>query len=343
MSTLLILGAGGFVGSHLVEHLVERQEHQVFGIDQTDAKLSGILGRNFRFVAGDISQSEILEDLLPKADVIVDLVAYANPSVYVSRPLDVFNLNFTVNMRVVDACIRHRKRLIQYSSAEVYGKASNGRVFDEEESDHVLGPVQKQRWIYAAAKSLLERVIHAHGLSGDLEYTILRPFNFIGPRLDYMVPAGTTAGPRVFAHFLSALIGGGPIYLVDGGKVHRSFTDIRDANAAFQCVLDRAEAAHGRIFNVGNPANNTTIRDLADLMKRLFQEITGRLARSDLIEISGSEFYGIGYEDGDRLPPKIDRLRALGWSPQYELMETFRNAMTYYLQGRGFEELPVSR
>ena len=70
----------------------------------------------------------------------------------------------------------------------------------------VLGPVHKQRWIYAASKSLLERILYAHGMARSLEHTIVRPFNFIGSRIDYLVPAGSMGGPRVFAHFMSALL-----------------------------------------------------------------------------------------------------------------------------------------
>ena len=107
--------------------------------------------------------------------------------------------------------------MIQYSSAEVYGKAGDEALCREEATDSVFGPVDKSRWIYATGKLLLERVLHAHGLAGNLEYIIVRPFNFIGPRIDYLVPACAVGGPRVFPHFMSALLTGGPLRLVDGG------------------------------------------------------------------------------------------------------------------------------
>ena len=100
-----------------------------------------------------------------------------------------------------------------------------------------MGPVQKQRWIYASSKQLLERIIYAHGLKGDLDYSIIRPFNFVGPRFDYLVPSGAKGGPRVFSHFMSAMFTGGPIYLVDGGGQHRCFTHIKDASEAFTAIL----------------------------------------------------------------------------------------------------------
>jgi UDP-apiose/xylose synthase len=250
---------------------------------------------------------------------------------YVSSPLEVFELNFDVNLGIARLCIKHHKRLIQYSSAEVYGKAGADTACREEETDSIFGPVTKSRWIYATAKLLLERVLHAYGEAGDLEYTIVRPFNFIGTRIDYLVPAGATGGPRVFPHFMSALLTRGPIRLVNGGSVHRAFLHIDDANDAFQTLLDHPNETRNRVFNIGNPANNLTIRELAFVMIDLYRELTGEEPASRVEEIDGEEFYGVGYEDGDRLPPDISRIRALGWEPHFDLRTTFADVMRDYL------------
>lgn len=337
--TLLLLGAGGFIGSHLVEHLLAHTDHNLVGFDVSADKLEGIRkSSRFEFHLGDIrSESKLLGKLVRASDVVVDLIAYANPSIYVSAPLEVFELNFVQNMNVVHECVAHRKRLIQYSSAEVYGKAGTGTLCREDATDSVFGPIQKQRWIYASAKALLERLLYAHGLAGDLEYCIVRPFNFVGPRLDYLVPAAAVGGPRVFPHFMSALLTGGPIRLVDGGHVHRTFLHIEDASRAFQTLLDKRQQTRNGIFNVGNPESNVTIRELALLMLELYEELTGRHAASAIETISGEDFYGPGYEDGDRLPPDISKMRALGWQPRHDLRSALRDAMVYYLDERNAE------
>jgi len=346
-TTILILGAGGFIGSHLVEHLLKSPRYRVIGLDVSAEKLEGIEGPAFTFHERDLREAwDLVGDLVPKVDVVLDLIAYANPSIYVSSPLEVFDLNFVQNLEVAKLCVRHGVRLIQYSSAEVYGKGTEGGAYNEEHSDLVYGPIQKQRWIYAAGKALLERVLYAHGVEGTLDYTIVRPFNFIGSRIDYLVPANAIGGPRVFPHFMSALLTGGPIRLVDGGHVHRSFTHIEDANQAFQILLDHPGARNG-IFNIGNPANNITIREMAGLMCDIYEELVGRPAASPIVEISGEAFYGEGYEDGDRLVPDISRLGALGWTPKHGLRRTIRDAMRYYLDranaGRGGDEAKILR
>jgi UDP-apiose/xylose synthase len=329
---ILLLGAGGFIGSHLVEHLVARGEHTVTGVDITDEKLAGITSSRFSFHRADLREpSRAIARLIAKSDLVVDLVAYANPSMYVSSPLEVFDLNFDVNLAIARLCIEHDKRLIQYSSAEVYGKAGTDTLCREEETDSIFGPVTKSRWIYATAKLLLERVLHAHGEAGNLEYTIVRPFNFIGTRIDYLVPSGAIGGPRVFPHFMSALLTGGPIRLVNGGGVHRAFLHIDDANDAFQALLDHPDDTRNRVFNIGNPANNVTIRELAFLMIDVYRELTGEMPASRVEDIDGEEFYGAGYEDGDRLPPDVSRVRALGWKPRFDLRAALADVMRDYI------------
>ena len=87
---ILVLGAGGFIGSNLVQHLVAEGRHEVVGVDISDEKLQGIDGSNFRFVKADVSRSDgLLESLVAEADVVADLIAYANPSMYIESPLDV--------------------------------------------------------------------------------------------------------------------------------------------------------------------------------------------------------------------------------------------------------------
>lgn len=327
---LLIFGAGGFIGSNLVEHLIEQGEHEVVGLDISSEKLAGIEGPNFKFIKGSIGDADLANELVADSDVVVDLIAYANPSIYVTSPLDVVNLNFFENMKILEYCLSHEKRLIQYSTSEVYGKRTRDSEYYDDTSDLVMGPVQKQRWVYAASKQLLERIIYAHGLKGDLEYSIVRPFNFVGPRFDYMVPAGTKGGPRVFSHFLSALFTGGPIHLVDGGQQHRCFTHIKDASEAFSTILEHP-GGRNEIFNIGNPDTNVTMERLAEMMQTIYGELTGTKPKNEFIVIDGEAFYGKGYEDMDRVPPNVDKLMSLGWKPTRDLDTIFREAIKYYV------------
>jgi UDP-apiose/xylose synthase len=342
---ILLLGAGGFIGSNLAEHLLRETDHTLVGIDTDNEKVRGIPdpdGR-FTFIDRDIRDSrEIIDNAVQESDVVMDLIAYANPSIYVSRPLEVVELNFFQNLKLVDACMERNKRLIQFSTCEVYGRSQGRREpFNEDETDLVMGPVKNQRWIYASAKELLERIIYAYGQEGALDFTTIRPFNFVGPKIDYLVEAGSLGGPRVFSHFFSALVGGGPLRLVDGGNAHRSYTHIDDACSAIQLIIENPEAYHNQIVNIGNPANGTTIRELAHMMLELYEELTGEKPRSTVEDIAGAAFYGEGYEDCDWRIPDVAKIENMGWQPRYNLRETFKRTMKWHLdQLRSGDELP---
>jgi len=333
---IFLLGAGGFIGSNLAEHLLRETDHTIVGLDTEDEKVRGIPDPHsrFTFIDCDVRDTrDLVDGLVSKADVVLDLIAYANPSIYVSRPLEVVDLNFFQNLKLVDTCMRHKKRLIQFSTCEVYGRSEGRREpFHEDETNLVMGPVKNQRWIYASAKELLERMIYAYGAEGDLDFTTIRPFNFVGPKIDYLVEAGSVGGPRVFSHFFSALVTGGPLRLVDGGSAHRSYTHIDDACNAIRLIIENPEACHNQIVNIGNPNNGTTIRELAHMMIELYEELTGEAARSSIDDISGAKFYGEGYEDCDWRIPDVGKLEALGWKPTLNLRETFRQTMQWHLE-----------
>jgi UDP-apiose/xylose synthase len=355
---VLSLGAGGFIGSHLTERLLS-EGHEVLGVDTHADKLAACVGQpNFRFVQTDIGSRDFdMDAAVRDADLVIDLIAYANPGLYVKMPLEVFRLNFSENMRIAESCVRHGRRLIQFSSCEVYGKSVAGvaaaelkhpddprhATFAEDSSPMIMGPTTKHRWIYAAAKALLERVLHAYGLEERLDYTIIRPFNFIGPRIDYL-PSQQEGIPRVFSYFMDALLTGGEMLLVDGGAQRRTYTHIDDAIDGIARIVARPEASRRQIFNLGAVGNEISIRGLAALMREIYAarfRLPGQpLAR--LVEISGEQFYGVGYDDSDRRIPDITKARRLlDWEPRIGLHETIESVMAWHVAAvRGARAVP---
>ena len=346
---ILTLGVGGFIGAHLAERLLH-EGHSVVGIDTHTDKIEGLLDhKKFHYKSQDIREADHnLDSLVKNADLVIDLIAYANPGIYVKLPLDVFRLNFVENLKIAEACVRHGKRLIQFSSCEVYGKTVASIIpdklkdpedpllatFSEDGTGYLLGPVAKHRWIYACAKQLLERVIHAYGLEGKLNYTIIRPFNFIGPKLDYL-PGDTDSTPRVFSFFMEALIKGTEMKLVNGGTQRRCYTYIADAiELIYRIIENSGNVCNLEIFNVGSPHNEVSIRNLAEIMRNIYAEQFHQPGTplSRIIEVSANEFYGEGYDDSDRRIPDIRKARTLlGWEPCYGIEETLKRTMRYYV------------
>lgn len=266
--------------------------------------------------------------------MVIDLVAYANPSIYISDPIGTVTLDLFENLWITELCVKHKKILFQYSTCEVYG-LDNGRnqPFNEEESLLIVGPIKEHRWIYSCAKQMLERIVHAYGIKNELDYIIIRPFNFVGPRIDYLIRDKEEDGnPRVFSHFMSALLMNKPLPLVDGGVNLRSYTHIEDATDAFIRILANRTRFNREIINIGTPANEISIRGLAELMIELYIEETGANFTAGTVDIASKDFYGKGYADCDRRIPDNSKITSLGWKEKYDLEEIFRDAIRYYIQ-----------
>lgn len=347
---VLVLGCGGFVGSHLVEVLLDSTGHEVVGLDRSPAKVAHLVGRErFEFVAAELPEVRSLPALVARSDVVIHLAAICNPSLYNTKPIEVIEANFLHAFPVVRLCAEEGKRLVYFSTSEVYGKtlaafAGGDRaraedpsryVLAEDVSPLILGPVSAQRWTYACAKQLMERTVYAYGKERGLHFTIVRPFNFLGPRMDYLSGIDGEGVPRVFACFMKALLSGEPLALVEGGRSRRTFVCVREAAGCCARIVERPEASRAQIFNIGNPANETSIADLAALMRELFEEKTSRRA-PPAIEVSALSFYGEGYEDSDRRVPDVSRAeRLLGWRPEVSLRELVSRTMDWYIETYG--------
>lgn len=336
-SSVLCIGGGGFLGSHIARLLHESKDFTPTVIDLTEAKLRlSFANQPYNFERMDITEDgDDLDALIASHDIVLNMASVAHPKHYVDHPLDVIDLNLKQGLRIIEACSRTSRRLIHFSTSEVYGKSeeSDGP-FREEETDCRLGPISRHRWIYSCTKQMLDRIIHAHGLERGLDYTILRPFNVIGPLQDHLMADEADGCPRVLAQFMSALIGGRDMVLVDGGEQRRCFTDVRDLASAILTILRKPEMASRRIFNIGNPVNDVTIRELAEKMRALYEELSGDAAHSLLVERPASEFYGEGYEDTPRRVPDIAAISGLDWQPQHDLDAALRHAMTDFLKNR---------
>lgn len=334
---ILILGVNGFIGNALVKRILSDTSWEVWGMDLSSSKLEHSLNHpRFHFVEGDISiNKEWIEYHIKYTDVVIPLVAIATPMAYVQDPLGVFTLDFEENLVVVRKCVKYHKRLIFPSTSEVYGMCPD-QEFKEDESNAVLGPIHKQRWIYSCSKQLLDRVIWALGQRGDLRFTLIRPFNWIGPKLDD-INAAKEGSSRVVTQFIINLYLREPINLVDGGHQTRCFTWVEDGiDCLMKIIANEDGRADGQIFNIGNPRNECSIRDLAYKLKDMFMNHVDHqndTQISEVIDVDHQKHYGKGYQDILNRRPNIDKARdLLGWEPKTDLDPALRDTLNYFLE-----------
>ncbi|MFQ5685873.1 MAG: bifunctional UDP-4-keto-pentose/UDP-xylose synthase [Candidatus Scalindua sp.] len=335
---ILILGVNGFIGNKLVKRIMKSTDWEVFGMDLSCSKLShSINNPRFHFIEGDITiHKEWVDYHVKKCDVVLPLVAIATPAHYIKEPLHVFELGFEENLRIVRLCVKYGKRVLFPSTSEVYGMCSEPE-FSEDTSNFVLGPIKKQRWIYACAKQLLDRIIWAYGTEGKLDFTIFRPFNWIGPKLDD-IDAAKEGSSRVVTQFIINIVMNEPIRLVDGGMQKRCFTYIEDGiDCLIRIIENKKGLCRGEIFNIGNPNNECSMRGLAerllDLYKNHPEAESFGISSTEIIEVSSNEFYGEGYQDISTRKPSIKKAQSiLGWEPVVDLESALKQTLDFFIE-----------
>lgn len=210
------------------------------------------------------------------------------------------------------------------------------KVFDEDSSNLIVGPVNKPRWIYSVSKQLLDRVIWAYGEKEGLRFTLFRPFNWMGPRLDSLNSA-RIGSSRAITQLILNLVEGSPIKLIEGGKQKRCFTDIRDGIEALYRIIENVGGrCDGEIINIGNPENEASIKELAEMLLESFDKHPLRNhfpPFAGLRVVESSSYYGKGYQDVEHRKPNIrNAKRCLDWEPTIDMRETVDETLDFFLR-----------
>lgn len=332
---LFITGANGFIGTHLTEGILSGSDWTISAFDVCDENVSSYR-RNprYHFRRGDIfTDDEYLRAEIRESDVVLSLAGIAKPAYYLKKPLWTFELDFEQNLKIVRMCADEAKRLVFPSTSEVYGMSQDEELL-EDESPLITGPVTKQRWIYSCAKQMMDRVVVAYGVERGLDYTLFRPFNWIGPRLDSFRDAAERTA-RSVTQMIYDVLYRGTISLVGGGTNKRSFLWIGDAvEALITVIADERGRASRQIFNIGNPAGNASIRELAETILHVMREFPSMreaAKRTKLEVIEPEAYYQEGYEDMKNRVPCIRKIETLlGWAPRTSLEEAIRRTLRYY-------------
>lgn len=336
--TVAIVGCGGFIGCHLLDAILSRTQWRVFGVDLDFYRIQHRLNdERCEFMVADLADKRVVERIA-KYPVVVNLAAICTPSRYMAEAPEVIRSNYDHPAALADACAKSDSWLIHFSTSEIYGRTSaDSGLLLEDESEISLGPVSASRWSYATAKLLTERYIA--GLK-NLKWTVVRPFNFVGPYMDFMPGVDGSGIPRVLANFSSALVRGEPLKLVNGGVAKRSFTSVFDAIDFLFALFGAEKTPLSQSFNVGNPDNELTIAELAQKMRTIFAEIKGVNLESipEPEVVSGVDYYGEGYEDSMRRLPSVEKAeRMLGFRAQTPIDVVLRESLTWFVNHYGSE------
>jgi UDP-glucose 4-epimerase len=317
----LVTGGAGFIGSHLAEALLAREDDVVVLDDLSTGSLQNILPvmrhPRFQFVLGSILDRQAVADAVAACDVVYHLAAAVGVRLVFEEPVRTIETNVEGTQRVLDACLRHGRKVLIASTSEVYGKdvrTDRGRFHEDE--NITIGP--SIRWSYATSKALDEFLARAYSKEKGLPIVIARFFNTVGTRQ-------SAAYGMVMPRFVEQALRGEPITVYGDGSQVRTFTWVGDTVDAILRLMDTPDA-EGEIFNVGSDEPVT--------MQELAERVRGVTESSSPITMTPYEqAYGPGFEDVRYRVPDITKLRTLtGYTPTLGLDEILIRVVEYSRQ-----------
>jgi UDP-glucose 4-epimerase len=321
---ILVTGGAGFIGSNLVDALME-QGHEVTILDNLSVgKVSNIEhhldSKRFNFVNGSILDINTLERLVRQADLIYHLAAVVGVKYVVDDPLQAIVTNVRGTENVLELAFKYWVRTVIASSSEVYGKST--AVPLHEESDRLLGPTTVGRWSYSDAKAIDEYFALAYAKK-KLPVSAVRYFNIYGPRLD---PNGYGS---VIAKFITQALRGDSLTIYDNGEQTRCFTYVSDAVEGTIRAATVPEAV-GQVFNIGSN-RETSINDLAEIIRRLTD------SPSEITHIPYTSAYGTHFEETRRRVPDIRRAQeVLGFEAQTPFEKGLQHTLAWFQESEGW-------
>jgi UDP-glucose 4-epimerase len=320
----LVTGGAGFIGSHLVDSLVDRGHSAVALDDLSTGHVSNLghamMSERVEFVEGSTSDAELVEELVESADACYHLASAVGVRLVVSRPLDSLLGNVHGVENVLRAAARHGRRVLYTSTSEIYGKASRGAL--SEHADRLLGPIQKSRWSYAISKGFGESL--AFGLAAEGAETIVaRLFNTTGPRQ-------TGAYGMVVPRFVRQALKGDPLTVYGDGSQSRCFAHVQDTVDALTTLIEHDEAI-GNAYNVGGDREVSIL----ELARKVIERTR---SRSTVEHVPFEEAYGEGFEELGRRQPDTTALTGLtGWEPLLTLDEVIDDMAVHERVSEGLE------
>lgn len=306
----LITGGAGFIGSHLVEHLLRNDVDVVIVDNLSTGRLENLDCVSSRVTVIEQPVAEAIPQFEGESfDGIYHLAAAVGVRLVIERPVHTIENNILETCAVLDMAAEQQTPILIASTSEVYGKSTNTPF--AEDDDVVYGSTTLSRWSYACSKAIDEYLALAYHRERELPVIIARFFNTVGPR-----QVGRYG--MVLPRFVQAALAGEPLQVHGDGAQSRCFCDVRDVVPALPTLL-QTPACHGRVFNIGND-ELITIEGLA----RLVIETLGSDSRIE--HVPYQEAFGAGFDDLRTRQPDLTRIReAIGYDARIPLVQTIRD------------------
>ena len=303
MKKIIITGGAGFIGSHLIEKVINTQVEEILVIDDLSTGKKVNLSKfndskKIKFIDKKIEDIENLDEIFNGYDFCYHLAAGVGVQYIMENLSKSLLTNILATHEVFEACKKNDIPVLVTSTSEVYGVSEDKEW--TEESRSLIGPTTKLRWSYAASKMIDEFLALSEYEEGKLNPIIVRLFNIIGP--NQLSEYG-----MVVPKFIDAALNNNDIVIHGDGSQSRSFTWVDDVTNYFIKLAEMK--AYGEVFNIGQ-TQEITIKNLAKLI------IDTCNSDSKIEYIKHEEVFGDKFEDPTRRTPNIDKIvKFTGMSP----------------------------
>lgn len=306
---ILLTGAAGFIGSHLVEHFLKAGD-QITGLDNLCTGREKNIAEfksnpNFKFIQCDVSQTLPESVATQKWDWVMHFASPASPPKYFSMPIETMLVNSEGTRHLLELCKKTGAKFFYASTSEVYG-------------DPLVHPQPESYWgnvnpigvrsIYDEAKRYGEAMTYAYQREHKVDIRVIRIFNTYGPKMD-------PEDGRVVTNLMFQALRNEPMTIYGEGKQTRSFQYVSDLVDGISALM---KSSVTEPVNLGNPGE-FTILEFADTVKKLIPTK------------SAYEFRPLPQDDPKQRKPVIDRAKkALGWEPKIQLAEGLKRTLEYF-------------
>lgn len=315
-SIVLVTGGSGFIGSHLVERLLQ-DGNEVHVFDIVPLELAMNLKEvkdhpNLHYFQGDLRKKEDLERFwVPEAKVMYHLASVVGIRNYISDPLKLIDIVVIGTRYLLEVANKYGTKVVFSSTSEIFGK--NPAVPWKEDGDRVLGPTYVDRWSYSASKGVCEHMLYGNYKHTQLPFSIVRFFNVYGPRQNpYFVVSQSVY--KVLNHEQPLLY--------DDGSMTRCFTYVEDIVDGLIVVAD-SEKAIGEAFNLGNSVEVTIQKVIETVLSTAGSDVGYQVFNTQ-------KEYGNKYEDIMRRVPDVQKAyEVLGWKAKIQLPEGIKKTVDW--------------
>ncbi len=292
LKKVIVTGGAGFIGSHLIEKLIDNGADKILAIDDlSTGKYENIEKfSEVEFINKKVEDIDNLAELFKDYEFCYHLAAGVGVQYIMENLSESLLTNIEGTHRVFEACKENNTPVLITSTSEIYGTSEEKEWTEETKS--LIGPTSKLRWSYAASKMIDEFLALSEFEEGTLNPIIVRLFNTIGPN---QLPDYGMVVPK----FINSALNNEPLVVHGDGSQSRSFTWVQDVVDYFIKLAELK--AYGEIFNIGQ-TEEITIKDLAELIIKTVN------SDSEIIYKDHEEIFGNKFEDTKRRTPNIDKI-----------------------------------